>query len=402
MKIKIGRMELGWEKRESEPSLINRDGKLSFGKVAPTVTTEGALALSAVWRCVSLLSDTVAILPLALYKKNGDGRERIIDHPSAKVIRSPTVCNSKFHLLAGLMTRVLLWGNAYLIIKRDSTTMRPVKLLARHPATMRVVFIDDGADVVYYDDRGVKYDSWDVVHVKMLSTDGLVGRSPIATHRNNIELSMNAQRFGEQYFSQGVHTTGVFTHPGELSDEGYDRLRQGIMERSMGMGNAMSPMILEGGMKYEKVVVPPEDAQFIQTRRLQVTEIARIYGVPPHMLGDLERSTNNNIEHQGIEFVTYSLMPHLVKIEEELNRKLLTEQEQELGYYFKFNTNALLRGDAKSRAEFYSPMLDRGCMNANEVRALEDMNSYDGGEVYYVQRNMQTVEESTKQGEGNE
>ncbi len=139
-----------------------------------------------------------------------------------------------------------------------------------------------------------------------------------------------------------------------------------------------------------QLLYTPEDAQFIATRKFQKTEIATIYGIPPHMIADLERATNNNIEHQGMEFVTYCLMPYLVRIEEEFNRTLLRDDEQD-EYYFLFGLNALLRGDANTRSEYYTNMNFIGAMSANEIRAYEDMNSYDGGDEYFVQLNMQTI-----------
>ena len=184
--------------------------------------------------------------------------------------------------------------------------------------------------------------------------------------------------------------SGVFKYPSTLKPEAYQRLKKDLLAQSVGLHNAHVPLLLEGGMTYERISIPPEDAQFIATRKFQKTEIATIYGVPPHMIADLERATNNNIEHQGMEFVQYCLMPYLVRIEEEFNRKLLRDDEFE-EYYFLFGLNGLLRGDAKTRSEYYKNMNIVGAMSANEIRSLEDMNRYEGGDEYFVQMNMQPV-----------
>ena len=184
--------------------------------------------------------------------------------------------------------------------------------------------------------------------------------------------------------------SGVFKYPSTLKPEAYQRLKKDLLAQSVGLHNAHVPLLLEGGMTYERISIPPEDAQFIATRKFQKTEIATIYGIPPHMIADLERATNNNIEHQGMEFVQYCLMPYLVRIEEEFNHKLL--REEEFGeYYFLFGLNGLLRGDAKTRSEYYKNMNIVGAISANEIRALEDMNAYEGGDTYFVQMNMQTI-----------
>ena len=187
--------------------------------------------------------------------------------------------------------------------------------------------------------------------------------------------------------------SGVFKYPATLKPEAYQRLKHDLIAQSTGLHNAHTPLLLEGGMTYERISIPPEDAQFIATRKFQKTEVATIYGVPPHMIADLERATNNNIEHQGMEFVQYCLMSYITRLEEEFNRKLLRDDEYN-EYYFLFSLNGLLRGDAKTRSEYYKNMNLVGAMSANEIRAFEDMNAYEGGDTYFVQANMQSVEKA--------
>lgn len=259
-----------------------------------------------------------------------------------------------------------------------------------HPTQVEPILTDD--DILFYrTDKGELLPSHEMLHLRGLSTNGYKGKSPIAVHRDNLSLTASAQLYGEKFFNQGGNMSGVFKYPSTLKPEAYKRLKHDLIQQSVGLHNAHTPLLLEGGMTYERISIPPEDAQFIATRKFQKTEIATIYGVPPHMIADLERATNNNIEHQGMEFVQYCLMPYLVRLEEEFNRKLL--RHDEFGeYYFLFGLNGLLRGDAKTRSEYYKNMNLIGALSANEIRSLEDMNAYEGGDEYFVQANMQTIE----------
>ena len=258
------------------------------------------------------------------------------------------------------------------------------------PTQVEPILTDD--DILFYrTDKGELLPSHEMLHLRGLSTNGYKGKSPIAVHRDNLSLTASAQQYGEKFFNQGGNMSGVFKYPSTLKPEAYKRLKHDLIQQSVGLHNAHTPLLLEGGMTYERISIPPEDAQFIATRKFQKTEIATIYGVPPHMIADLERATNNNIEHQGMEFVQYCLMPYLVRLEEEFNRKLL--RHDEFGeYYFLFGLNGLLRGDAKTRSEYYKNMNLIGALSANEIRSLEDMNAYEGGDEYFVQANMQTIE----------
>lgn len=355
----------------------------------PLISSEGALNLSAVWACVRILSETVGTLPIHLYKRTEDGRERQYNHPCHRVLLSPNSYINRFDLMHHLMVSCALWGNGYARIFRDAA-YRPCRLKLLHPAEVEPL-LDTNTDTLYYRlENGEIVANDDIIHVKNLTTNGYKGKSPIAVHRDNLSLTMSAQIYGEKFFNQGGNMSGVFKYPSTLKPDAYERLKRDLIAQSVGLHNAHIPLLLEGGMQYERISIPPEDAQFIATRKFQKTEIATIYGIPPHMIADLERATNNNIEHQGMEFVTYCLMPYIVRIEEEFNRKLLRHDEFE-DYYFLFGLNALLRGDAKTRSEYYKNMNFVGAMNANEIRAYEDMNAYEGGDEYFVQLNMTPV-----------
>ena len=359
----------------------------------PYITEEGALNLTAVWACVRILSETVGTLPLHLYRRTACGRERQYDHLCHRLVQAPNSYSTRFDLMHHLMVSCALWGNGYARIFRDKR-YRPARLKFIHPARIEPILTDND-ELFYRSDTGELLPNENVIHLRGLSTNGYKGKSPIAVHRDNLALSVSAQLYGKRFFDQGGNMSGVFKYPSTLKPEAYQRLKKDLIAQSVGLHNAHVPLLLEGGMTYERISIPPEDAQFIATRKFQKTEIATIYGIPPHMIADLERATNNNIEHQGMEFVQYCLMPYLVRIEEEFNRKLL--REDEFGeYYFLFGLNGLLRGDAKTRSEYYKNMNIVGAMSANEIRSLEDMNSYDGGDEYFVQMNMQPVTTAIK------
>lgn len=354
----------------------------------PYITEEGALNLSAVWACVRILSETVGTLPIHLYKRTDKGRERQYAHACHKLLQIPNSFSNRFDLMHHLMISCALWGNGYARIHRGKDS-RPIRLQLIHPAKVEPI-LNTNEELFYRLDNGELLPNDELIHLRGLSTNGIKGKSPIAVHRDNLSLTMAAQEYGERFFNQGGNMSGVFKYPSTLKPEAYQRLKKDLVAQSVGLHNAHIPLLLEGGMTYERISIPPEDAQFIATRKFQKTEIATIYGIPPHMIADLERATNNNIEHQGMEFVTYCLMPYLVRLEEEFNRKLLRYDEFE-EYYFLFGLNGLLRGDAKTRSEYYKNMNFVGAMNANEIRSLEDMNAYEGGDEYFVQMNMQPV-----------
>ena len=384
------RGERRWTVAEIEKATNNAllSDTVSDNTRTPFVTEELSLSISAVWACVRILSDTVGTLPLHLYKRTDKGRERVTNHSGSRVINRPNDYSGSFALMQHLMIGCTLWGNGYARIYRDKQ-YRPIRIQYLHPTEIEPVLTHDD-QLFYRDSTGLFLPPEDIIHLKGVSTNGYKGLSPIQVHRANLGLAVSAQMYGERFFNQGGNMSGVFKYPSTLKPEAYQRLKHDLIAQATGLHNAHTPLLLEGGMTYERISIPPEDAQFIATRKFQKTEVATIYGVPPHMIADLERATNNNIEHQGMEFVQYCLMSYISRLEEEFNRKLLRDDEAD-EFYFLFSLNGLLRGDAKTRSEFYKNMNLVGAMSANEIRALEDMNSYDGGDEYFVQANMQSV-----------
>lgn len=351
------------------------------------VSPDGSLAISAVWACVRILSETVASLPVHLYKKTKEGNVRVESDKLLDLLRRPNSYSGLYDFLQWEMIGCLLRGNGYTWIIRDVNGV-PKRLHYCENEQVSVTIDRENDEIVFkYKEHIIP--STDMIHLKGIVTDGYLGKSPIEVHRENLTLSQNVLTYGQKFFTNGGNTEGVYTYPGELKEDSYKRLKKDIAEQES-LRNAHKSLLLEGGMKYERINIPLEDAQFITTRKFQATEVARIFGVPPHLIADLERSTNNNIEHQGIEFVVYTLLPYLKKLEAELNYKLLTT-DQAKKMYFSFNVNGLMRGDSTARANFYRTMYMISAMCPNEIRKLENMNEYEGGEAFYTQVNMQEV-----------
>lgn len=366
------------------------------GGDASIVTPESAIAISAVWSCVRLISDTIRMLPVNLFERTDTGRQKITSHPAARILRKPNEYMTHTEFFGVMMRQLLLRGNSYARIVRD-VKYRPIALLPYHPAEVSVT--SSKGEIFYYlPDIFGPVPARDMIHLRTFSMDGIRGKSPITVHRENLSLAVNAQKYGDLFFKAGGNTEGIFEYPGALSPEAHERLKKQLAQRMAGIGNAHKPMLLEGGMKYVRINIPLEDAQFITTRKYQKNEIATIYGVPPHMIGDLDRATFSNIEHQAIEYVTYCLMPYAKSIEEEFASKLLYDSEQD-GLYYSFGLNGILRGDQKSRGEFYRTMFYIGAMTPNEIRALEDMNGYEDGDEFFVQTNMDIIKNLSADGE---
>ena len=261
-----------------------------------------------------------------------------------------------------------------------------------HPMQVAPDRTDDGE--VFYrvriDGSQESFSRDEVIHVPGLGFDGLKGFSRIAAARNALGLAQATEEFGSALFQNGVKASGVLEHPGKLSKEAHQRLATSVNQEHGGRGNWLKLLILEEGMKWNQQSIPPEDAQFLETRKFQISEIARIFGVPPHLLGDLERATFSNIEQQSLEFLIYHLLPTLKKIEQELNRKLFRPTERGT-YFVEFLFDGLLRGDIESRYTAYATAVNNGWMNPNEVRERENMNPYLGGDEYRRPMNEEPV-----------
>ena len=228
----------------------------------------------------------------------------------------------------------------------------------------------------------------DVLHIPGLGFDGLVGYSPIAMAKNAIGMAIACEEYGAKFFANGAAPGGVLEHPGTIKDP--QRVRESWQSTFGGSGNANKIAVLEEGMKYTPIGISPEQAQFLETRKFQINEIARIFRVPPHMVGDLEKSSFSNIEQQSLEFVKYTLDPWVIRWEQSIQRTLLSKDEK-AAYFVKFNLEGLLRGDYQSRMNGYAIGRQNGWMSANDIRELENLDripAEDGGDLYLINGNM--------------
>ena len=371
-------------------------GGSTAGKV---VTERSAMQMTAVYACVRILAESIAGLPLHVYKYNSKGgKERAVEHPLFFLLHDePNPEMTSFVFRETLMTHLLLWGNAYAQVIRngrgDVTSIYPLM-----PNRMRVDRDENGR--LYYeytrygDEAGkqtcetVKLSPADVLHIPGLGFDGLIGYSPIAMAKNAIGMSMACEEFGAKFFANGAAPGGVVEHPGILKDPA--RVRESWNATFGGSSNSNKVAVLEEGMKYTPISVSPNEAQFLETRKFQINEIARIFRIPPHMIGDLEKSSFSNIEQQSLEFVKYTLEPWVTRWEQSLARSLLSMNERSR-YLIKFNLDGLLRGDYESRMNGYATARQIGWMSANDIRELENMDrisAEEGGDLYIVNGSM--------------
>jgi HK97 family phage portal protein len=354
-----------------------------------TITPENSLQFSAVYACVNVIADQLASFPKGIYKKMERGRIPY-DHPSQYLLDvEPTTLYSAFDFWHAISASILLWGNGFALLLRDGDyQIRGIQFV--HPNDMVIYYGEvEGELTLYYGlKNGRKFPARDVLHFKGLSFDGVQGKSVISAFATeSIGLSVAAEKFGAKFFGNDTLMTKYLSHPASLSEDAMKHLVQSWQTTNAGLDNAFKIKILEEGMKLENVGIPPEQAQFIATRQHQVEEICRWFKVQPHLIQHLLRSTNNNIEHQGIEFVTQTLTPWVVRIENELNRKIFTEKEKKK-LYVKMNMNSLLRGDINARTAHYAKMVELGIYSPNEVRELEDRNPREGGDEYYKPMNL--------------
>ena len=356
------------------------------------VNERTAMQTSAVYACVRILAESVAGLPLHVYERTANGSKSTKpSHPLYRLLHDePNREMTSFVFRETLMSHLLLWGNAYAQIIRDGRGF-PIALYPLLPDRMAVDRNESGELVyTYQSDKGqVKLRRENVLHIPGLGFDGLIGYSPIAMAKNAVGLALATEDYGAAFFANGANPGGVLEHPGVIKPEQADRLRES-WQSQFGGANAHKVAVLEEGLKFHQMSIPPEQAQFLETRKFQINEIARIFRVPPHMVGDLEKSSFSNIEQQSLEFVKYTLDPWVVRWEQSLQQALILPSEKAT-IFIKFNLDGLLRGDYQSRMQGYSTGIQNGFMSVNDVRSLEDMNlltAEEGGDLHFVNGNM--------------
>ena len=356
------------------------------------VNERTAMQTSAVYACVRILAESVAGLPLHVYERTANGSKSTKpSHPLYQLLHDePNREMTSFVFRETLMSHLLLWGNAYAQIIRDGRGF-PIVLYPLLPDRMAVDRNESGELVyTYQSDKGqVKLRRENVLHIPGLGFDGLIGYSPIAMAKNAVGLALATEDYGAAFFANGANPGGVLEHPGVIKPEQADRLRES-WQSQFGGANAHKVAVLEEGLKFHQMSIPPEQAQFLETRKFQINEIARIFRVPPHMVGDLEKSSFSNIEQQSLEFVKYTLDPWVIRWEQSLQQALILPSEKAT-IFIKFNLDGLLRGDYQSRMQGYSTGIQNGFMSVNDVRGLEDMNlltAEEGGDLHFVNGNM--------------
>lgn len=363
------------------------------------VTERSAMQMTAVYSCVRILAEAVAGLPLHFYEYKEDGsKQKAINTNLYHLLHDePNPEMTSFVFRETLMTHLLLWGNAYAQIIRNGKG----EVIALYPlmANKMQVDRDENGELYYIYSRStdeaktmegntVYLSQREVLHIPGLGFDGLVGYSPIAMAKNAIGLAMATEEYGAKFFANGAAPSGVLEHPGTIKDPA--RLRENWNATFGGSTNSGKVAVLEEGMKYTPISISPEQAQFLETRKFQINEIARIFRVPPHMLADLEKSSFSNIEQQSLEFVKYTLDPWVIRWEQSLSRSLLSPEEKKK-YFFKFNLEGLLRGDYASRMSGYATARQNGWMSANDIRGLENLDKIPpelGGDLYLINGNM--------------
>ncbi|WP_052360050.1 phage portal protein [Solidesulfovibrio alcoholivorans] len=340
-----------------------------------TVTVDGSLALPAVFVCVRVLAESIGSMPLHIYRRasNGD-RQAATDHPLHKLFRfAPNSYQTSLEAREFLTACVAMRGNAYAYIDRQDGMVAGVWPL--HPARVQVIVDGTVIQYRYSDEKGQTflYDQEEVLHLKGLSTDGIMGLSPISTLKETIGASQALEQYQNKFFANAARPSGVLTHPGQLTPDAGTRLREQWDGLYSGSANRGKTIVLEEGMTWQAIGLTNEDAQLLESRRFNLQDILRVYRIPGHIAGDLSKASYNNIETLGSEFLNLTLSPWLKRIEERMNLQLLTEGEREAGYYFEHDASGLLKGGVKERYESYQVGLAAGFLSVDEVRQWENL-----------------------------
>jgi len=361
------------------------------------VTEYTALTYSAVFNANTLISGTIGALPCHLMQRKGETKRIADDRRMYRVLHDEF--NPYMTAMAGrecLSSHALMWGNGYAEIVRNGYG----ELMELWPITPDRVRVEmRGGEIVYrirVGNEDIYLPREKVLHIPGLGFDGFIGYSVVSMARKSIGLGMAMETFGSLYFGQGTHPGIIVSHPGKLSDIARGNLDKSLASEYSGLGQTHRLMLIEEGMKVEKFGVPPEDSQFLESRQFQIPEIARWFNVPPHKLKDLTKSSFSNIESEQQSFYGDTILPWLVRFEQNYNMQLLSPSDKELSgrgrLYFKHNAEGILRADTAARAAYYSSMFNIGALSINEIRAYEDKDPVDGGDIHLVPLNMTSLE----------
>ena len=361
-----------------------------------SVTPKEAARFAPVYSCIKVLAESVGMLPLNLFEQKDKVREKARSHSLFNVINlAPNSYMTSQEWRETMVAHLCLRGNHYSWINRVNGQVR--ELLPLNPDAVTPAINSDWSvdyKVTFPDGSQRTLGEDQIFHVRLMSMDGLTGLSPIAQARNSIGLGMAAERFGSRLFKNGTRPSGLLSTDAKLSAEQME-LMSSSWRRANSGDDELRTAILGGGLKWTAISISPEDAQFLETRKYQRSETAGIFRVPAHMINDMEKATFSNIEHQDIAFVVHTLTPWVRRIEQRIAVSLLTAQEREK-FFAKFNVNALLRGDMKSRADYMWKRFQMGSLSPNDIRDFEDENPIDNGDTYWVPANMIDPKDNTE------
>jgi HK97 family phage portal protein len=359
------------------------------------VDPDTALQSTVVLACARVLAESVAGLPLHLYRRVGDGGKTIArEHPLYRILHDqPNGWQTSFEWREQQMLHLCLHGNAYSEI-RSGSAGSVSELVPLHPSRMRVERVEGGRLRYKYREEGGRetvYSQDSIMHLRWLSDDGVNGMVPVDLARDAIGLARACEIHGASFFGNGARPGVILTTEQTIPSDAAETLRNNWERMHRGPDKAQRTAVLTGGLKPIELGGNNQEAQFLEARRFQVEEICRLYRVPPHLVGDLTRSSFSNIEQQSIDFVQHTLLGWLRRFESAFTRDLIVD---DANYFVEFDTRGLLRGDAAARASYYNTMHQLGVLSLNEIRAAENLNPVDGGEIRVVPLNMQTLEQA--------
>ncbi len=360
------------------------------------VSAENSVNYSTVWACVSLISETLAGLPLAMYQKKADGSKTLLtQHPLSDLLKhAPNEETPSFNWRETATAHLELWGNHYSIIERNGTGEINGIYQVAIPGRVEVKRERDNGPIIYewwIEENRIRKRYDEIFHVPGFGFNGLVGKSTIAAAREAIGLGLAAEKFGARYFGHGSHPDKVITK-GPATIEGKKKLQEAYDNAYGGIHKSHKTLVLEGESDIKTIGMSNEDSQFLDTRRFQSYEICGFYRVPPHMISILDRATFSNVENQSIQFVQNCMMPRVRRWEAAISLRLLTQAERRAGIFAEFNVDGLLRGDFESRMKGYSSAIQNAILSPNEIRKKENLDPYDGGDDHFLQLNMQKLE----------
>jgi len=369
-----------------------------------TISKDNAMTLSGVYCAVRVYADALASLPIHVIKENGRNKEKDKSHPVYSLLAfKPNDIMTSYTWRQIAIPQLLLWGNSYSLIEfQGGGSRRPKSILPIHPSMVEVHLVDGKLmyEIKLEGGKNVVVDQTQMLHFRGLG-DNVEGKSVIDYAKDNLGLGKAAEEFGSTFFGKGATTSGVLEHPNKLSTTAQANLRASFNETYAGVNNSNKAMILEEGMKWNQISVPPDSAQFLETRQFSILDIARWFKLPPHLIADLTNANFNNMSQQDLNFVKYSILPYVENMEQEMNCKLFRETERG-NTYVNMNLEGLLRGDIKTRVEAYQTGIQNGWMTPNEARLKEGLNPINGLDDTWMQLNTAPIVDGTNQQETTE